>query len=320
EATACNPRIVASLRRAGFSIVNPDGDAIGSALALGRILRTLGKGATVWLRDPSPSVYLPLPGASRIHHGEDPPAGYPDLFSCVIVLECPTLERTGIDDWLVARPILNIDHHLGNGQYGEVNWVEASAPAVGEMVYRLSQRLKIELDHDTANLLYLTLVTDTGNFRFSNATSDAFEAAAALVRDGASPEAVSHWLFESQPVASLRLLGEVLRSLELHDDGRIATVWLTQEMLERTGAAHSDSEGLIDYPRSIAGVEAVAMFRELEEDGHYKVSLRSRGTVDVEAIARGFDGGGHRNAAGCARQGDRDDVVRTTVEALQAAL
>ncbi|HYG63539.1 MAG TPA: bifunctional oligoribonuclease/PAP phosphatase NrnA [Thermoanaerobaculia bacterium] len=301
------------------SHVNPDGDAIGSELGLARILRKLGKGAVVWNRDATPTVYRPLPGSDRIHNGEEPPAGFPEKFDAIIVLECPSPDRTGLEQHLSALPLINIDHHLGNQHYGSVNWVDSAAPAVGEMVYRLAQGLKVALDPETAACLYLTLVTDTGGFRYSNATAAAFEAAASLVRDGAHPEQVAQWLYESQPVAVMRLLCQMLGTLELHEGGRVATARLTQEMFQRAGAEPGDSEGLIDHPRSIAGVEAVALVRE-REDGTHKVSLRSRGEVDVEKIARHHGGGGHRNAAGFAMDGDGEEIRRQVAAALAAAL
>lgn len=301
------------------SHVNPDGDAIGSELGLARLLRSMGKGAVVWNRDPTPTIYRPLPGSDRVHNGEEPPAGFPDRFDAIVVLECPSPDRTGLEQHLSARPVINIDHHLGNQLYGSVNWVDSAAPAVGEMIYRLAQGLKLTLDPETASCLYLTLVTDTGGFRFSNATPAAFEAAAALVRDGAHPEQVSQWLYESQPLPVVRLIGEMLQTLAIHEDGRIATARLTPEMFDRVGAAPGDSEGLIDVPRSIAGVEAVALLRQ-REDGTHKVSLRSRGEVDVEKIARHHGGGGHRNAAGFVLEGDGEEARQKVAGALADAL
>jgi bifunctional oligoribonuclease and PAP phosphatase NrnA len=301
------------------SHINPDGDAIGSALGLARLLRSMGKGAVVWNRDPIPTIYRPLPGSDRVHTGEEPPAGFPDRFDAIVVLECPSPDRTGLEEHLSARPVINIDHHLGNQLYGSVNWVDSAAPAVGEMIYRLSQGLKLTLDPETASCLYLTLVTDTGGFRFSNATPAAFEAAAALVREGAHPEQVSQWLYESQPLGVVRLLGEMLRSLEIHEGGRVATGRLTRAMFETAGANPGDSEGLIDSIRSIAGVDAVALIRE-KEDGAHKVSLRSRGEVDVEKIARHYGGGGHRNAAGFSLEGDGEEIRRQVAAELGAAL
>lgn len=300
------------------SHVNPDGDAIGSELGLARMLRKLGKGATVWNHDATPRIYAALPGAARIHVGEEPPAGFPDLYTAVIVLECPTPERTGLAETIQALPLINVDHHLGNELYGEVNWVDPAAPAVGEMVYRLSQALKIEIDEATANALFLTLVTDTGGFRFSNTTAETFDAGAALVRAGASPETVGRWIYESQPLGVLRLLGEMIPTLSLHDEGRVATARLEREMFARAAAERGDSEGLIDHLRAIAGVEAVALFRQVEEG--WKVSLRSRGDVDVERIARKSGGGGHQNAAGFTSSGELATLEREIVAALAAAV
>jgi phosphoesterase RecJ-like protein len=239
-----------------------------------------------------------------------------------VVLECPSPDRTGLEQHLAALPVINIDHHLGNQHYGAVNWVDSAAPAVGEMVFRLAQALKVSLEPEIASCLYLTLVTDTGGFRFSNATPAAFEAAAALVREGAHPEQVAQWLYESQPAAVVRLLGEMLQTLGLHHGGRIATVRLDPEMFARAGAETGDSEGLIDHARAIAGVDAVALVRR-RDDGTHKVSLRSRGEVDVEKIARHHGGGGHRNAAGYSLEGaagSTAEVERGVIAELAAAL
>ncbi len=312
-------RIRTSSRFLLTSHVNPDGDAIGSAVGLAAILRRLGKSATVWSRDAVPEVYRPLPGSEDVHCGETPPPGFPDRFDAAVVLECPSLSRTGLEEALTALPLANVDHHLGNELYGEVDWIDSCAAAVGEMVLRLARQLGAELDADIADALYLALVTDTGSFRYSNATPEAFETAADLVRCGASPERVSGWLFESQPAAAMLLLGEMLRTLELHRGGRVATVWLKREMSERAGARPGDTEGLIDYPRSIAGVESVALFRQLG-DGGFKVSLRSRGAINVEKVARRFGGGGHRNAAGFSRSNtDEDSLYRETLDSLLEA-
>ena len=301
-----------------ISHMNPDGDAIGSSLGLARILRSLGKGAVVWNHDEVPKLYRHLAGSERVHTGPAPPAGYPETFDAVIALECPSLDRTGVEAALGDIPIINIDHHLGNEHYGQINWVDTAAPSLGEMIYRISRGLMVELDQDTATALYLTLVTDTGGFRFSNSTAAAFEAAAALVSEGAKPEQVAQWLYESQPLSAIRLLTQMLPSLEVHDE-RIASAIIDNEMFERAGATTSDTEGLIDYPRSVAGVEAAVLIRQVGND-QYKVSLRSRGSVDVEKIARRNGGGGHRNAAGYRADGPLPEVRSQVIEELKAAL
>ena len=279
------------------SHVHPDGDSVGSSVALARLLRAAGKRAAVWHRDPAPTIFRALEGVATIHLGPTPPAGFPASFDLVVVLECPTLERTGLEDALVSLPCLNLDHHLGNTGYGAARWIDTKAPAVAVLVLRLARALGIVPDSLTAQALYLALSTDTGNFRFTNATAVAFETAAELVRLGARPDVVAHWVYGSQPVGAVRLLAEMLGSLELHAGGRIAYVELRPEMFARAGAGAGDAEGLIDVPRSIAGVVAVVLLRT-NDDGSVKGSLRSRDPIDVEAIARRFGGGGHRNAAG----------------------
>lgn len=302
------------------SHVSPDGDSIGSALGAARVLRSLGKSATVWMRDPLPSVYAALPGANRIHVGIEPPAGFGEAFDMFWVLECPSAERTGLKEAVLSGPpVLNTDHHLGNEHYGTVNWIDTSSPACGELVLRIAQGLKASLDEEAALCLYLALVSDTGGFRFSNATPQAFEAAATLVRNGARPEKVSQWLYESQPEASVRLLGAMLGTLQLNHGGRVATVTMTPAMFQAAGAGPGDSEGLIDTPRSIAGVEAVGLVRGLG-DGHCKVSLRSRGDVDVQAIAQRHGGGGHKNAAGCAIAGSEEEARVIVAKELEEAV
>ena len=299
------------------SHINPDGDAVGSSLGLARILRALGKGTLVWSRDEVPGSYRHLKGSDRVHHGMEPPQNFPESFDAVITLECPELNRSGLEEHLQGLPIINIDHHLGNEHYGEVNWVDTAAPSLGEMVYRIAQGLMVELDKDTATCLYLTLVTDTGGFRFSNSTPSAFHAAAALVEEGAEPTQVSKWLYESQPESAVRLLGEMLQSLEI--DGRVATALVSSEMFKKANATSGDTEGLIDYPRSIDGVDAVAIIRQIGED-ELKVSLRSRGEINVEKIARRHGGGGHRNAAGFPATGTLESMRSEITAELKEAL
>ena len=294
---------------------NPDGDALGSEIGLARLLRQLGKEVVVWNYDAGPAVYGPALLGEELHIGSEPPPGFPEAFDAAVVLECPSLDRTGHEDRIGAVPLLNIDHHLGNEGYGAEQWIDTEAPSVGAMVFRLAGALGLELDSGTADALHLTLVTDTGGFRFSNTTAEAFEVAADLVRAGASPERVGGWVYESQPLAYLRMLGDMLQTLELHSEGRLATVFLTHDMIERSDAAPGDAEGLIDHPRSLAGVEAVALFKE-QADGSHKVSLRSRGALDVERVARHFGGGGHQNAAGFKSALPKDRLRAETCGAL----
>ncbi len=301
------------------SHLNPDGDAVGSCLALARLLRRFGKVAQVWLHDPVPAMFRQLAGSDRVHVGSEAPEGFPGNYDAAIALECPSLSRSGLEEALGDIDVLNIDHHLGNESYGIANWVDSSAPALGEMIQTLAEKLKIPLDPDTATCLLVALVSDTGGFRFSNSSDRAFDAAAELVRKGAQPQQISHWLYESRTEASLRLLQEMLGSLELACSGRVGTALLTRAMFVRSGATHEDTEGLVDFPRSIATVEAVGLIREIDDQG-VKVSLRSRDRVNVEEIARRNGGGGHRNAAGFRLAGSVADARATVVKELTQAL
>jgi phosphoesterase RecJ-like protein len=290
------------------SHINPDGDAVGSALGLTRVLLSLGKAAVIWNRDVTPKIYRNLPGTDRILIGTSAPEGFPENFDAAIVLES-----------LTEVPVLNIDHHLGNEAYGQVNWVDTGAPALGEMIHRLAKHLGVALDSQAATHLFVALTSDTGGFRFTNATVRAFEAAAELVKDGARPNRVAEWLYESRPKSSMRLLGLMLGSLELHHEEKVASALLSREMFEQTGATPADTEGLIDYPRSIDGVQAVALIRQIEEN-RCKVSLRSREQVNVEEIARRHGGGGHKNAAGFVAEGTPGQVRDLVTEELGAAV
>lgn len=308
------------------SHTSPDGDAIGSELALARVLADNGREAVVWNADPAPAILQSIEelAAPNVFVGIEQAPSAQLLASCdaLILLECPTEDRCGLTRQLPTLPRLNIDHHLGNPNYGAENWVDVEAPAVGEMLWRLATELGWTISPRAAHFLYLALASDTGGFRFSNATARAFRTGEALVSTGASPEQVAHLLYEQNPLQWVRLLARMLDTLALSNDGTVATVVISQQALERSGASREHTEGLIDIPRSIAGVRAVALLREIGEH-EYKVSLRSRGTVDVEQVARSHGGGGHRNAAGCAIAGQlrdvRAQVERSLVRAVELA-
>jgi bifunctional oligoribonuclease and PAP phosphatase NrnA len=311
-------RLLASSSLLLCSHANPDGDAIGTELGLARILRALDKRVVIWNRDRHPTVFDAIPEIAEIHVGPLAPAGFSHV-DTTVVLECPSLDRTGLERELAqGPPMLNIDHHLGNEAYGAINWVDVAAPAVGEMVWRLAEALEAPIEPFAAEALYIALASDTGGFRFSNATPRAFETAAAMVRAGAEPERAAYVLWEQRSAAALRLLAGLLESLELHDDGGIATAVLSEEAFRNARATPEDAEGLIDVPRSIAGVEAVALLREIP-GGRLKASLRSRGVLDVAAVANRHGGGGHRNAAGCLLDGGADDWRQRLAVELAAA-
>lgn len=293
----------------------PDGDAIGSALAAAEIVRTLGGSAVVLSHDPFPSSLAFLPGLDRVLVQTAMPRDWPDAYDLVLVLECPELDRTGFEAELGRHPILSIDHHVTTVPYGEINYLDPKAPAVGEMLLRVADAAGVVVTPETATCLYTALVTDTGDFRYSNATPRAFAAAARLVEAGARPHAIAEELWGHTPARVIRLKAATLSTLELLAGGRIAMISCDRAMLERTGAAAADTENLINIPRSIDGVEVAVLLKDFKP-GSVRVSLRSRDRVDVQAVAARFGGGGHRAAAGCAVPGTLAQARETIVAAL----
>ncbi len=297
---------------------NPDGDALGSELALAEMARRLGVQTVIVNRDRTPANLSNLPGADDISVADELPGDFPSAYDLVITVECPGLDRTGFEG-LTQVPILNIDHHPANPAYGVVNFLDEESPAVGEMVWLMYGEAGLVPTAEAATNLFVALSTDTGDFRYSNATSRAFRAAAEMVDVGARPAQVANWVHNHRSLASVRLLGEALQSLKIRCNGKLAVISADRGAFERAGAGPEDTEEIVNIPRSIAGVEAVAYFKQWE-DGVVRVSLRSRGDVNVRAVAETFGGGGHVNAAGCAIQGELSQVEQDVASAVAAAL
>jgi phosphoesterase RecJ-like protein len=322
-ATGADPRDAATRLKESYRVLltchrNPDGDAIGSALALAELAETVGVEAVIVNRDATPANLLLLPGADRIIVADDLPADFPDAFDLVIMVECPGLDRSGFDG-LTRRPILNIDHHPSNAGYGVVNYLDTESPAVGEMVWRLFGELGVLPSPSAATNLFVALSTDTGDFRYSNATGRAFRVAGEMVDAGALPPVVANWIHNNRSLASVRLLGESLRTLRILCDGKLALITADRDAFLHAQAGPEDTEETVNVPRSITGVEAVAYFKQWEP-GIVRLSLRSRGAVDVQAVAAAFGGGGHKNAAGCTIKGELGDIERDVAAAMAAAL
>ena len=297
---------------------NPDGDAIGSELAIAELAKKIGVDAVILNRDATPANLTMLPGADQVLVADDLPEDFPEKYDLVVTVECPQLERTGFQG-LTQVPILNIDHHPDNPAYGVVNYLDDESPAVGEMVWRLYSEIGVMPSPDAATNLFVALSTDTGDFRYSNATGRAFRTAAEMVDAGADPPRVANWVHNNRSLPSVRLLGESLRSLRVISDGRLALITANQDAFLQAEAGPEDTEETVNLPRSIAGVEAVAYFKQWEP-GVVRVSLRSRGSVDVRTVAASFGGGGHTNAAGCTIQGDLAEVEEKVASAVAAAL
>jgi phosphoesterase RecJ-like protein len=276
---------------------NPDGDALGSGLALQRLIRQLGKDATMQVRDGFNRALLNIPGAPEVTVTDALPADYPDGYDGVFAMECPEVQRTGYD--VLPGPVVNIDHHLGNEMYGEINYLDLDAPSVGEMVLQINRNhLKLPLDKDTATAIYVSLATDTGFFRYHNTSLRAFEAAEELVRAGVVPGDVSLWINESASRGSIQLLGLVLNTLSVTEDGKIATLELPKRFFVESGATPEDTEGLVNYGRTIEGVLVAALLKELDAKAT-RVSMRAKPGIDTQQVAAMFGGGGHKAASGC---------------------
>jgi len=297
-------RVLARLVRAQRVLItghlNPDGDSLGSQLALAELAERLGAEVAVIGHDQIPSNYSQLPQIERLVVSTELPADAAERFDTVIAVECPDPSRAGYPD-LAGLALVNIDHHTSNEMYAQLNFVDPQAPAVGEMVWQLYSRAGVQPSTAAATNLYLALVTDTGDFRYANATPRAFLAAAALVEAGAGIEQVAGWVHDSRSVAAVRLLGEARRTWELSCDNRLASIWVDQHAFAAAEASSGDTEDIINTPRSIAGVEVVVFFKQAGPDA-VRVSLRSKGSHDVCRVAQRFGGGGHVNAAGCTVQ------------------
>ena len=297
---------------------NPDGDALGSSLALQGIIRKLGKEAQIIVRDDFNQALKKMPGAEEIVISDSLPPEYPKSIDAIFTMECPEHQRTGFP--VLPGPVINIDHHLGNEEYGEINYLDVEAPSVGEMILQMNRRfLNVPLDRQIATAMYVSLSTDTGFFRYSNTTLRAFEAAADMVRAGADPGEISLWINESVSPGSIKLLGLCLNTMELVADKRIATLEFPQRFLTEAGATPEDSEGIVNYGRMIDGVMISALFKEAK-DGSTRISMRAKPGVDVQKVAARYGGGGHAAASGCSHKGTIAEAKREIVPLLVEAL
>jgi phosphoesterase RecJ-like protein len=273
----------------------PDGDAVGSMLAVGMLLEQMGKRADLVTADRLPQVYRELPGADAIRcamrvHGP---------YDAVILLECDGLERAklrGLEPFF----LINIDHHTSAREFGHLNWIDRQAASVGELVHRLAKAAGCHVTPEMATCLYTTVLTDTGGFCYGGTRASTFALAQELTLAGADPIRIARDIYFSIPAARLMLLGAALSNLKR--EGRLAWLWITHQDMVRTCAAEEDCEGIVNYAISIAGVEAAAFLRELPE-GIIRLSLRSKGRLDVAGIAVKLGGGGHENAAGVTLEG-----------------
>jgi len=278
----------------------PDGDSIGSLLAMGEGLRSIGKEVRMFTPGHIPRKYTFLQGSSLILHEvllEDPTI-------TIIVLDSSDLDRLGLFKEEVSKSsqIINIDHHITNQLFGTLNLVDSNAAATGEIIYHIMEKLQVELTESIAEALYVAIATDTGSFKYDNTTPETHRVVATLLEQGLSPGILSQIIFDERPLSFYILLKEALSTLELYEDRKIAIMTLSKDIRERSGATTDDLDGIVNYTRNIEGIELGILFYADGSD-EVKVGFRSR-TIDVSVLAGKLNGGGHARAAGCRMKGD----------------
>jgi phosphoesterase RecJ-like protein len=303
-----------------FSHVDPDGDALGSALGLAWILHAAGKEARVQLAAPVPRMYGFLPGQPRF---VEVSGSVPDSGESLAILDCTSPGRLRDLEHQLPKgaPILNVDHHADNTRFGNAVHVDPTAAATALLILEIAQDGGFQLPAEAATCLYTGILTDTGRFTYQNSDARALRAAAELARLGADPAHIASHVFEHRLAEAIRLLGRTLETLELREEGRVACICVTLAMLQETGAAAEETEGFAAWPRSIEGVQVGVFLRE-QDDGSIKVSLRSTTGVPIDGVANRFGGGGHPAAAGARVPGPLEEakerVLRAVGEHLQA--
>jgi phosphoesterase RecJ-like protein len=292
----------------------PDGDSIGSQLAFAYAARALGKEVTVVNRDLAPPPLMAFPGVPSIHIAEQASGD----FDAAVIMECGDLARTGVAG-LDRSFVINIDHHPGNTNYGALNWFDESAAACGEMVFDLVTALKVPLSREIATHIYLAILTDTGSFHYSSISPRTFDICRQLLEAGVDPVEVARNVYDSNNMGRLKLFGAVLSAMQIDPSGRIAIVYLDHEMARAAGGTYEDTEGLINLPLTVKEIQSVVFFKQNEGDD-YRVSMRSKGEIDIGAVAKEFGGGGHKNAAGCSVTGPIDSLQKTFLEKIEQAI
>ncbi|GGA77793.1 phosphoesterase RecJ-like protein [Edaphobacter acidisoli] len=295
----------------------PDGDAIGSVLALAELLEQLGRQAQVVLADPIPFIFRTLPGLDRIRYAASINEVDSDSKTPVILLECDGTTRTGLTD-LDHHPLINIDHHASGRPFGYLNWIDEHACAVAEMVYRLAHAAKAEITPSMATCLYTAILSDTGSFTYSSTHAGTFALVHDLATRGASPAQIARDVYFSNPASKIRLLGAALSNLKC--DGQLAWSWITSAEMDRIGAEAEDCEGVVNYLISIDGIESAVFLREVPDASQFRLSIRSKGKLDVARVAEHFGGGGHRSASGCTLDGPLDAATERILAQLRTGL
>jgi phosphoesterase RecJ-like protein len=283
------------------SHINPDGDALGSSLALSSALESRGKKVYVYNKDHVPQFYKFMPGCKRVK------TGLKNIISqnpVLVLLDCNSPERAALENYSFKKSVV-IDHHETESDYGDIRWVVPSAAATGLMVFCLIKAMGVALTNDISTNLYTAIAVDTGSFRYSNTSSEVLTASAELIEAGAKPAFISECLYERWERNRFDLLVRTLNNLEIINN--VALMHITEDMFEKTGTLPEDTENFSNFPRMIKTVKIAAIFRDIG-GGLWKASLRSKGDVNVAELAELYGGGGHKNAAGYNTKGSLKSV------------
>ncbi len=314
--------ICASLKKYNNFLItthtSPEGDALGSVLGFYALITRLGKKGTIVNEDKLPYGYDFLPGSKSIRLLNK---GSKDIaFDCLVVLDCADLKRCG-DVYKLNKdnqPVLNIDHHISNRNFGDLNWVDPDASSCSEMIYKLFKKLRQPFDDDTALVLYTGIMTDTGSFHYSNTRAFTLKAAAELLKFGINVAQVYRSTYENIPAADVKILLKLLQEIKFYSSGKIAGFQIKKTQVRSAKPKVDLADLLLSFGRSIQGVEVVVLFKEnLGNNSQVRVNLRSQGKVDVNKIAAFFGGGGHKSAAGCTLTGEIKKIIPQVIAKIQ---
>ena len=316
-------RIIQRLTKSDHVLIashaNPDGDAIGSVIALGLALRRLNREVTLYNESPIPAVYRFLASVDCVQHHIDDIG----IYDAAIILDCGDFSRIGNVSSQVSRipVIINIDHHITNTQFGDLQIIDTEACATAEIIYYLIKQMEISIDRSIATALYTGILTDTGSFRFSNTNKSAFTICMEMVEAGVDPFEIAQHVYGTYSLGRIKLLNLALDTIEISKNGKLSLMAVTREMMNESGTQPEDVDGLINYARGIEDIKVAALMHELENGAgkpnqpkQFHVSLRSGGDVDVAEIASAFGGGGHVSAAGFSIESSLTDLKSKLVK------
>ena len=278
------------------------------------MLRELGKNVVVYNQDHTPERYRFLPAAQNIVHD----INNVEQYDVGIVLDCSELARVGDEAESIGKikKLINVDHHVSNNGFCSLKMLDAQASSTGELLFRLMREMHVSMSRDICTNLYAAIITDTGNFRYSSTRKETFWAAGDLVENGANPQWISEYIYENDSPARLKLLAKALETLSLDLKNKVGSMVVTQKALQETGASWELTEGFVDIPRTVGGVEISILYTQ-RGDNNYKLSLRSKADVNVEKVAKKFGGGGHIHASACWMKGDIESIKSQIIKAIR---